>query len=151
VVPKAEVTVRELRRQVSAASAIPLDEIHRLIEPYEKVYTSLDYSKAIAFIVAEGVVPSNVKTGYLVRLLIRRAFRVLKQVGAEENLLELVNLQIDFWKKDFPHLEEMRDEVLEIVGHEISKFKETIARGMEAVSRDLRSLKKSTQQLSVEA
>ena len=150
VVPKAEVTVRELRGRVAAASGIPLEEIHSLIEPYEKVYTGLDYSKAIAFIIAEGVVPSNVKTGYLARLLIRRAFRLLKQVGAEENLLELVDLQINFWKKDFPHLEEMRDEVLEIVGHELSKFKETLVRGMDTVSREIRNLKKSSQQLSVE-
>ncbi|MEM4352569.1 MAG: alanine--tRNA ligase, partial [Candidatus Caldarchaeum sp.] len=140
VVPKAGVSVAELRRRVAELAGVSLDDVISHIQPYERLCSSIDYSRAIAFIVSEGVVPSNVKTGYLARLLIRRAFRLLKTFQAEDRLLDLVNLQIDFWKSDFPHLEEMRDEVLEIVGHEVSKFRETLSRGVEAISKELRSL-----------
>ncbi|MEM1947304.1 MAG: alanine--tRNA ligase [Candidatus Caldarchaeum sp.] len=142
VVPKANMTVEEIRRKVATYSGLDLREVKQLIEPYEKVYRSLDYSKAITFIIAEGVVPSNVKTGYLARLLIRRAYRVLMSLRAEDRLLDLIDMQIGFWKKDFPHLGEMRDEVLEIVEHEINKFKETISRGTKAIAREIKDLKK---------
>ncbi|MDW8062715.1 MAG: alanine--tRNA ligase [Candidatus Caldarchaeum sp.] len=144
VIPKAETTVEELRRRVANMSGIDLQTVGELIKPYEKVYGALDYSKAIAFIVAEGVVPSNVKTGYLARLLIRRAYRLLMSLQAEERLLDLVDLQINFWRQDFPHLGEMRDEVLEIISHEVNKFKETIKRGTEAISREIKSAKQIT-------
>ncbi|MCS7109938.1 MAG: alanine--tRNA ligase [Candidatus Caldarchaeum sp.] len=144
VVPKADTTVEELRRRVANMSGIDLQTVNELIKPYEKVYGALDYSKAIAFIVAEGVVPSNVKTGYLARLLIRRAYRLLMSLEAEGKLLDLVDLQINFWRQDFPHLGEMRDEVLEIISHEVDKFKETIKRGTEAVSREIKSAKQIT-------
>ncbi len=150
VVPKADVSVEELRRRVARLAGISFEDVQNLIQPYEKVYSGLDYSKAIAFIVSEGVVPSNVKTGYLARLLIRRAYRLLKSVGAEENLLDLVDLQLKFWGDDFPHLKEMRDEVLEIVDHEIGKFKETLSRGVEAVVKDIKNLKNSSKQASVD-
>ncbi|MDW8084274.1 MAG: alanine--tRNA ligase [Candidatus Caldarchaeum sp.] len=142
VVPKADTTVEELRRKVATMSGLDMHTVNNLIKPYEKVYGALDYSKAIAFIIAEGVVPSNVKTGYLARLLIRRAYRLLLSVDAEEKLLDLIDLQINFWRHDFPHLGDMRDEVLEIVGHEINKFRETIKRGTESISREIRNIKK---------
>ncbi|MEM4334915.1 MAG: alanine--tRNA ligase, partial [Candidatus Caldarchaeum sp.] len=147
VVPKAGVSVAELRRRVAELAGLSLDDVLSHIQPYERLCSGLDYSRAIAFIVSEGVVPSNVRTGYLARLLIRRAFRLLKTFQAEDRLLDLVNLQIDFWKNDFPHLDEMRDEVLEIVGHEVSKFRETLSRGVEAISKELRS---SGRELSVD-
>ncbi|MEM4302838.1 MAG: alanine--tRNA ligase [Candidatus Caldarchaeum sp.] len=150
VVPKADVTVYELRRRVAELAGISLQQVQELIQPYEKLYSSLDYSKAIAFIVSEGVVPSNVKTGYLARLLIRRAYRVLKSLGAEESLLSLVDLQLGFWKNDFPHLGEMRNEVLEIVEHEINKFKETLSRGAEHIAREVKTIKNTVKELPVE-
>ncbi|MEM1945715.1 MAG: alanine--tRNA ligase [Candidatus Caldarchaeum sp.] len=150
VTPKAEATVYELRRKVAQLAGIPLQQVLEQIQPYEKVYSSLDYSRAIAFIISEGVVPSNVKTGYLARLLIRRAYRVLKSVGAEDRLLDLVDLQLMFWKNDFPHLAEMRGEVLEIVEHEINKFKETLSRGAESIAREIKSIKNTVRELPVE-
>ncbi|MCS6769600.1 MAG: alanine--tRNA ligase [Candidatus Caldarchaeum sp.] len=150
VVPKAGVSVAELRRRVADLSGISMSDVINLIQPYEKIYSSLDYSRAIAFIVSEGVVPSNVKTGYLARLLIRRAYRLLRSLNAEERMLDLLDMQVEFWKRDFPHLEEMRDEMLDIVSHEVNKFKETLARGVDAVSKELRALKSSARDVSVD-
>jgi len=150
VVPKEATTVAELRRRIAERAGISLEDVVNYIQPYEKVYGALDYSRAVAFIISEGVVPSNVKVGYLARLLIRRAFRLLKSLSAEENFLDLISLQIDFWRKDFPHLEEMRDEVLDIVGHEINKFKETLSKGIDAITREIRNIKKKSDRLSAE-
>jgi len=140
VVPKAGMTIAEARRRISEASGIPLETIMRVIAPLEKIYASLDFTKSITFIISEGVVPSNVKVGYLARLLIRKAYRLLKELGYEDRLIDLINLQIDYWGADFPHLREMRDETIDIVKHEISKFEDTIAKGMEYIERELSNM-----------
>ena len=151
VVPKSDVTVAEARRQVAAAAGIPVERIEAEIAPLERLYAALDFTKAIAFIVSEGVVPSNVKAGYLTRLLIRKTYRHLRSMGYADRLLDLLDLQLSYWSRDFPHLAEMRDEVLDIVGHEVEKFEDTLAKGVSAVERELSSLKKRGEQLSVEA
>ena len=142
VVPKAGMTIAEARRRISQASRIPLKIILEQIAPLERIYASLDFTKSITFIISEGVVPSNVKVGYLARLLIRKAYRLLKEMGYEDKLLDLVNLQIDFWGRDFPHLIEMRDETLDIIETEIRKFEETVAKGANYVERELSNMKK---------
>jgi len=141
VVPKAGVTVAEARRRVSEASGIPLELILGEIAPLERVYAALDFTKSISFIISEGVVPSNVRVGYLARLLIRRTYRLLKEMGYQDRLLDLLDLQLDYWSRDFKHLREMRDEVLDIVGTEIEKFEDTLRRGAGYIERELSDMK----------
>ena len=142
VVPKAGMTTAEARRRVSEASGIPLELIFQEIEPLEKIYAALDFTKSISFIISEGVVPSNVGVGYLARLLIRKAYRLLKGIGYEGRLLDLIDLQLRYWSQDFPHLREMREEVLDIVGTEVKKFEETLAKGVSYVERELEAMKR---------
>ena len=142
VVPKAGMTVAEARRRVSEASGIPVERIVSEIAPLEKVYAVLDFTKSITFILSEGVVPSNVREGYLVRLLIRKVYRLLKEMGCEDRLPDLIELQADYWGGDFPHLREMKNEILDIVETEVGKFEETIAKGSSYAERELSAMKK---------
>ncbi len=143
VVPKAGMTVAEARRRVAKASGIPLEVIEEEIAPLEKFYAALDFTKSITFIVSEGVVPSNVRVGYLARLLIRKAYRLLDSMEYSDRLLDLIDLQIRYWGRDFPHLLEMREETLDIVETEIEKFRETTRRGLGYVERELSNLRRS--------
>ncbi len=142
VVPKAGMTIAEARRRVSEASGIPLEVIVKEIAPLEKVYAALDFTKSISFIISEGVVPSNVRVGYLARLLIRKTYRLLREIGYEDKLLDLIDLQLSYWSQDFHHLKEMREEVLDIVETEIKKFEDTLKKGSGYVERELSSMKK---------
>jgi alanyl-tRNA synthetase len=142
VVPKAGMTVAEARRRISDASGIPLETITSVIAPLEKIYASLDFTKSITFIISEGVVPSNVRVGYLARLLVRKAYRLLKELGYEDKIIDLINLQIDYWGRDFPHLREMRNETIDIVEHEIRKFEDTIAKGIDYIEKELVEVRK---------
>jgi alanyl-tRNA synthetase len=54
---------------------------------------------------ADGIVPSNAKEGYLARLVLRRAFRMLKSLDIAIPLEELVLKQIKTLKNSFPELE----------------------------------------------
>jgi alanyl-tRNA synthetase len=90
---------------------------------------------------AEGVVPSNVAEGYLTRLMIRRTYRILRTLGIEDKLLDIVDKQINYSSKDFPHLKEMRDEILTMLNVEQEKFAQTLQRGSQLTKRLVQELK----------
>lgn len=110
-------------------------ELERLLLPLENVFAVADHTKATGFILSEGVVPSNVHEGYLVRLLIRRTCRLLKALGIEDRLQDIVEMQIANWSEDFPNLESMRGEILRLLEVEQEKYHKTLERGQELVRR----------------
>jgi alanyl-tRNA synthetase len=116
-------------------------QLAAFLQPIENAFTITDHTKSLAFMLAEGVVPSNVQEGYLTRLLIRRTYRLLKALGIENHLDDIIDLQINEWSEDFPHLEEMRGEILEILSVERQKFKDTLKRGDSLVTRIAKDLK----------
>ena len=150
VTPKASQTIMQARRIVSERSGIPLEVIEKEIVPLERVYALLDYTKSITFIISEGVVPSNVKVGYLARLLIRKAYRLLELINSVDKLIDLIDLQINYWAGDFPHLREIRNETIEIIESEINKFKETIKRGAAYVEKEIKQLKTRVDEIPAE-
>ena len=128
------------REHTRLAEVIGIDpaKLDQLLSPVEAVYAALDHTKSMAFILSEGVVPSNVREGYLARLLFRRSFRLLRRNGIEDRLPDLIDAQIEFWGRDFPQLEEMRDEIMEMVAVEDEKYRETLRRGSGLVQRYLK-------------
>ena len=127
----------------TAAERLNMDpvELDRMITPIESVYTIADHTRALTFMLAEGVVPSNVKVGYLARLLIRRAFRLLRRLGIEDEFSNVVETQIQYWSSDYPHLKEMREEILEALSVEEEKYIKTIEKGIELSKRVVTDLK----------
>jgi len=132
----------ETRRLIAKRIGITVEEYLKVIEPFEKVCTLLDHTKALIFLLAEGVVPSNVKTGYLARMLLRRIYRILCEFGRENRLLELLEHQIGYWGKYFRNLEINKNEILKLAGVEIVKYRRTLEREMEIVIKKLNHLKK---------
>ncbi len=132
---------REARRRVAEHVGMSVDELNKMLSPIENAFAVVDHTKCLAFMLAEGVVPSNVREGYLTRLMIRRTYRLLRALAIEEKLLDIINLQIAFWSQDFPHLKEMQNEIMEILSVERNKFKETLTRGGSLVKRIAQGLK----------
>jgi len=131
----------EARKKVAQQVGISVDELEKTLLPVENVFTVADHTKCLAFMLAEGVVPSNVREGYLTRLMLRRTYRSLRALGMENRLLDIVDMQIALWSQDFPSLKEMRDEILEILSVEQDKFKETLQKGRTLVKRTAQELK----------
>src|SRR5919108_6215780 len=136
---------------VSEQTGTPVEDLRRSFSALEAAYAITDHTKAAAFLLAEGVVPSNVGEGYLARLIIRRAGRFGRQLGIFQELPSIAEAQIKLWGKDFRSLRDMRSEVLEGLENEMKKYQDTISRGFEAVvriSKDLAS--KGVQNISVD-
>ncbi len=126
------------RRKIASIVGLEPSELERLLSPVETVYAILDHTKSLTFILSEGVVPSNVREGYLARLLYRRAYRLLRKIGIEDRMPDLVKAQIGLWGGDFPQLKSMEDEILEMVKVEEEKYRDTLKRGGDLVKRYLR-------------
>src|SRR5712664_177500 len=122
-----EATALETGRDKEAFRAI--------VQTLEAAFAITDHTKAISFLLAEGVVPSNVGEGYLTRLIIRRAARLARQLGILQELPGIVEGQIKLWGGEFHLLREMRGEILEGLQIEVEKYEETISKGSEAVLR----------------
>ncbi|MEM4180443.1 MAG: alanine--tRNA ligase [Nitrososphaerota archaeon] len=142
---------REARHQAAKLAGVNLDYILPALERLEQVYKLLDHTKSIAFILADGVVPSNSKVGYLARLLLRKSQRILEIMGRGDALPELVSLQVEIWGRDFPRLREMREEILELASHEVRRFKESVSRGLSQLERELSEMKRSNKPLTSES
>ncbi|AMM53220.1 alanine--tRNA ligase [Pyrococcus kukulkanii] len=134
--------LRYLREQVAKRVGISVEELERLIRPYEFIYAIADHTKALTFMLADGVIPSNVKAGYLARLLIRKSIRHLRELGLEVPLAEIVAMHIKELHKTFPEFKEMEDIILEIIELEEKKYAETLRRGSDLVKREISKLKK---------
>ncbi|MEM2342195.1 MAG: alanine--tRNA ligase [Candidatus Bathyarchaeia archaeon] len=132
---------RENWRRIASKIDMDVNELQRIINPIVDVFTIADHTKCLAFMLAEGVVPSNVEEGYLTRLLIRRTYRLLRNFNIENLIPDIIEMQIEYWSRDFPHLKEMRDEILNLLNIEIEKYEQTLKRGRDLVKRVLRDIR----------
>ena len=135
----------EARKKIAGLVGMNWQELDATLLPIESAFTVADHTKTIAFLLSEGVVPSNVEEGYLARLLIRRTFRMLRRLGIEDQLIEILNAQIDYWGGDFPQLISMRDEVAEAIKSEEEKYRRTLERGSDLVKKIAGDLKRKNQ------
>ncbi len=132
---------RKARINIAEKLGMNVEEFDKTLLPIESAFAVVDHTRCLAFMLSEGIVPSNSGEGYLTRLMIRRTYRQLRVLGLEDKLLDIIDQQIDFWSQDFPHLKEMRDTILEILSVEKAKFKSTLKRGRLLVERLTQDLK----------
>lgn len=91
-----------------------------------------DHSKSIAFLIGDGVLPSNEGRGYVLRRLLRRAARHGRVLGHEKQFLNrIVDAVMASYGEAYPDLLERREYIEKIVDLEEKKFHETLDAGME--------------------
>ncbi len=124
----------QLRKKVADTIGTTVEKLQKLMVPVESVYAITDHSRCLAFMLGDGIIPSNVKAGYLARLVLRRTLRLMKELDIREPLIEIIEMQI----KNFPEYPEFRerlDTIREIVALEEEKYADTIERGTKLVKK----------------
>lgn len=134
--------LRELKERVADRLNITVPELEKHTSPMENLYAICDHTRALMFMLNDGVVPSNVKQGYFARLLVRRTMRALKSLNLGISISEITGMQVDYFKNDFPDVSENKDEILNLIDIEEEKYKNTIKRGRGIVSRLEQGIKK---------
>ena len=93
-----------------------------------------DHFRASVFLIANGIIPSNIERGYVLRRLIRRTMRRLKQIGIDENIFDkmLINLQ-DTFGQYYPEIMDTQN-ILDVLNKEINKFNLTLENGLKELN-----------------
>jgi len=119
-------SVDELAAAVSRATGASVESVRDVLSKAIEVFSLLDLTKTIALMLSDGVVPSNTGEGYLARLVIRRALRKLKLLGARIDLASLVLMQVDKWSYMYPRMSRMKSYISDVLAVEERKFEEIL-------------------------
>lgn len=96
----------------------------------------VDHARAAAFILAEGVEPSNIDRGYVARRLIRRAYRYGKGLGIEnEFLAKLAEIVVNQMRSEYPELQQNLQFITSQIAQEEDRFQATLERGLREFGR----------------
>ncbi len=90
-----------------------------------------DHIRSATFMISDGIMPTNVGRGYVLRRLIRRAARHGRLLGIEGKFLaKLSETVIEGSKDGYPELEEKREFIVQVLTQEENKFNKTIDQGL---------------------
>lgn len=102
-----------------------------------------DHTRALSFMIADGILPGNDGRGYVLRRLLRRAARFGRELGLEKPFLhEVCMTVVDQMSHHYPELEEGRKQIARIVNTEEERFASTLARGMDLLVDVFEQMKK---------
>jgi len=133
--------LKALRNRVAEKLEIPVEELVKVTKPVESVYIIADHTRCLAFMLADGVVPSNVKDGYLARLILRRTIRFMKELQLEESLEDIMKLQLDYLKKSYPEIKQHQEHINDIINLEEKRYYKTVSKGKKLVKKTINYLK----------
>jgi alanyl-tRNA synthetase len=90
-----------------------------------------DHLKGAVFLISEGILPSNVERGYVLRRILRRALRFLKLLNLKEDfLIPLAKKVIEIYKNIYPELKSKETDILTVIQNEKEKFEKTLNLGL---------------------
>ncbi|OGS33628.1 MAG: alanine--tRNA ligase [Elusimicrobia bacterium RIFOXYC2_FULL_34_12] len=138
----------------NAKSNFETDEFSRIINYIKNIAeiqneTSIriiaDHSRAITFLISDGILPSNEGRGYVLRRILRRALTHGKKLKfAKPFLYKVCGEVIEAMKEAYPDLNANREHISRVVKMEEEKFLQTLERGLEI----LEDLKKNKEEIS---
>ena len=100
-----------------------------------------DHARATAFLIADGVLPSNEGRGYVLRRIMRRAVRYGKNLGLERPFLaSAAHLVVESMAEAYPHLRNAETLLEKVVNHEEERFRETLEHGLQLLDEKIGQL-----------
>jgi alanyl-tRNA synthetase len=129
-----------VKRLSSHGVDIDVDRLTALITPHEQLYALADHTRVLPWMLADGVVPSNVKAGYLARLLVRRSLRLMEHLDCPLTLEQIVDLHRPALRGTF-EVDSRWDYIREILELETERFATTMKKGKRLVAATLESSK----------
>ncbi len=107
-----------------------------------------DHLRSLTFLLGEGIFPSNVGRGYVVRRILRRACRFGRKLGLQEPFLyQGVPVVTKLMESSYPHLAKAKEDVARIIRAEEENFLTTLSRGMRILEGIIYELKRKKKKL----
>jgi len=97
-----------------------------------------DHSRAAAFLIGDGILPSNEGRGYVLRRIMRRAVRYGRNIGLTKPFLhETAGVVFDVMKPAYPELSESEAFITNVIRNEEIRFSETLDTGLRLLNDTL--------------
>ena len=101
-----------------------------------------DHSRAAAFLIGDGVLPSNEGRGYVLRRIMRRAIRYGRNIGLTDPFLhKTAEVVFNIMKPEYPDLIDAKAYITNIIQNEEVRFSETLDHGLRLLNDGLSDLK----------
>ena len=101
-----------------------------------------DHVRALVFMISDRIVPSNESRGYVLRMLLRRAFRYGKVINYNQPFLyEVAPVVINLMKEVYPEIYEEENRICQIILAEEKRFQETLNVGIQILDNIKEELK----------
>jgi alanyl-tRNA synthetase len=90
-----------------------------------------DHIRSSVFLISDGIMPSNIERGYVLRRILRRAIRYGKLLDTKKDfLIPLAQKVIFLYGNFYPEVKESKDRIVEIIQKEEEKFEKTLEKGL---------------------
>jgi alanyl-tRNA synthetase len=101
-----------------------------------------DHIKGAVFLISEGILPSNVERGYVLRRILRRAILHSKILNLPKNsLIEVAKKVIEIYKNVYPEALSKQTDVLTVIENEREKFEKTLEIGLKKLKLQIENCK----------
>jgi alanyl-tRNA synthetase len=101
-----------------------------------------DHIKGAVFLISEGILPSNVERGYVLRRILRRAILHSKILNLPKNsLIEAAKKVIEIYKDVYPEVLSKQVDVLTVIENEREKFEKTLEIGLKKLKSQIENCK----------
>ena len=123
-----------------------MDSAAEILEIENQQQSSLkviaDHIRAVSFLIADGVMPSNEGRGYVLRRIIRRAVRHGNKLGAENDFFyQMVAPLVAEMGVAYPELKDKQSVIENAIQKEEAQFAKTLAQGLRLLATELETLK----------
>ncbi|MCF7866713.1 alanine--tRNA ligase [Candidatus Woesearchaeota archaeon] len=135
-------------KKVATKLNISLEELKEQILPLSALYSIAEHSRSLLVAISDGALPSNVKGGYNLRTILRRALSFIDKYEWNINLGELCELHAQYLKPQFPELTKNLEHVKKILSVEKQKYEESKERGKKLVEKAVK--KEITTEIMIE-
>lgn len=109
-----------------------IDDIKAVSTMYDEISIRIiaDHIRASCFIIVDGVTPSNIDQGYILRRLIRRTIRHMRKVGIDPDYISHLGLTvIESLNRMYEELGQQKELILKTLTTEKNKFMTTLEKG----------------------
>ena len=107
-----------------------------------------DHIKGSVFLISEGILPSNVERGYVLRRILRRAILHSKILNLPKNsLIEAAKKVIEIYKKVYPEVLSKQADVLTVIENEREKFEKTLESGLKKLKLEIENCKSKKEKI----
>ncbi len=105
-----------------------------------------DHSRAAAFLIGDGILPSNEGRGYVLRRILRRAIRYGRHIGLTRPFLhETSKVVMDIMKPVYPELSDAAAFITKVIKNEEVRFSETLDHGLKVLNDTLSDMREKGQ------